>query len=515
MGYVQSLHKKTLVNLATRQPVLHSYPHLEPCRFNMRWVKCLFTVFILIFIVFHVSLRFSKIQPRLLRLRRRDFQNGSYVLDTKTLIERAEKALTEYHSPRYDYEQHARDLLSAYKLSPFIPLERNEPTYLCSTFIKWSSIWRSNSAAADDVSFVSESQKLLVQNILHTSAQHERSHEGAPFCDWVVVVYSNPSHLSEQDISQQLHHLVAKNRSFLLDKQQSITVLLAPSRDDESQANKFYSECESYITTPTDHFSYNKTSHPSPCRTLTPSQAIHYHNPLLYSKVAMLILLLNIIPRYKYVWLLDSDLSLDGFNSTRFVEVHQSLHRNIKDTHELHVPLPLVSQPLIHEDTQYYPYLQTKSWEGNQSVVMSDSGFIEIQAPLLYGPLLEWYIMSFIVPLYPVLHVLGADWGFDELFCSAARSFYRQIAHANANDTSFNESNSVCSIITAKGTSIHHHNSGEIAALLGGIDAKKSLNLALIDIVRRCYGNFAHNGFFEDTDPFSASGRKLYKQYVD
>ena len=57
------------------------------------------------------------------------------------------------------------------------------------------------------------------------------------------------------------------------------------------------------------------------------------------------------------------------------------------------------------------------------TLVAAETGFIEVQAPIVYAPFFIWFVRYFAVPLLGAAHVLGADWGLDALFCRAARMY--------------------------------------------------------------------------------------------
>ena len=56
-------------------------------------------------------------------------------------------------------------------------------------------------------------------------------------------------------------------------------------------------------------------------------------------------------------------------------------------------------------------------------VVAAHTGFIEIQVPLIDAALFRWYLLSFVLPMAVPAHILGADWGFDQLFCRVAKLY--------------------------------------------------------------------------------------------
>jgi len=149
-------------------------------------------------------------------------------------------------------------------------------------------------------------------------------------------------------------------------------------------------------------------------------------NHIVYPKALMFIFLLPYVEQYRYIWILDGDLNLQGFNAKRFLQIwHCSF---IQD--------PLIVQPVIAENTQTYKYLNQKSWtEHRDRVVAAHTGFVEIQAPVMDTHLFRFYVLSFVLPLVVPAHILGADWGFDQLFCNAAKLYDIFTSNYDTTDT--------------------------------------------------------------------------------
>ena len=139
----------------------------------------------------------------------------------------------------------------------------------------------------------------------------------------------------------------------------------------------------------------------------------------LYPKMLLIFYsLLHLTHRTKYTWVLDSDISLQHFDFAQFQKIVWHAFPN---------PL-ILAQPLIRGKTQSYPYLNRDYWLNQQSsavrnILAVESKFIEIQAPLFNTGFLVWYMVSFVLPLTLDLDRLGADWGFDQIFCRAAEEF--------------------------------------------------------------------------------------------
>lgn len=212
------------------------------------------------------------------------------------------------------------------------------------------------------------------------------------------------------------------------------------------------------------------------------------HNSLAYPKSLQYIYILDLLPAYERVWLLDSDISIVGFNVGDFLKAVDCAFPE----------QPLVAQPLIAESTQSYKYLNANAWIGT-AIIATSTDFVEIQAPLLDALFFDWFLRFFVVPLLAPSHILGADWGFDALFCNAARIFAQQNGRS--------ESEHVCMIVTA-GTPLRHLNRAALDETLG-YDLKKYLNNALMNIIQSAYPHVYQSGHDKSISPALFPARYL------
>jgi hypothetical protein len=387
--------------------------------------------------------------------------------------------IAEQQIPTMEYEAKAINLLNEFKVKAATEPKRRG--YVCSTFVKWKV----------------PTKKLLLQNMIATNG----------FCDWAIVVY-NPVNHTVSEIEKQLKFSLGINSSidnsishnqYKLDKTDTyksnigytgrFEVIVLDSKE------KFYQNCkpicEEYynrLVPISVRMSDKQNLEESQCDLIEDVKDVLY-NKALFSKIAMLMVLLPLTGRYKYVWVLDGDLSFRGMDLSWFRKLHQcALPRP-----------PLVSQPLVFEKTQSYRYLQRPSWQ-NSSILASSVGFIEIQAPLFDALFFEWFVFAFIVPLLPAMHILGVDWGFDEMFCTAASEFVAKVGGPEYPHTIY-ERHHVCGAIISNLT-IHHRNLGEIGSVIGH-EAKMNLNFGLMKILHKFFGSFAYHGLNTHVDPFN------------
>lgn len=404
-------------------------------------------------------------------------------------------AADESISSNVDYHMRALKLLQA--LPVHDGAKRTSHKYMCSTFVKWND----------------NSEDNLSKNILKSEN----------ICDWFVIVYdSNEKTFDEME--QSLHNKMRSMNNSVDIAQFHIEIVPAPSKEDGYEV--FHKLCDDYFTR---MLPGNNNWKATQCGFITNTTGLPY-NAKLYSKGALMMLLLPYLPKYEYAWLLDGDLTFEYMHVPRWKDIHQCAFEHI----------PVITQPLIHEQTQFYRYLHAPAWK-NSYALASEVGFIEIQAPLFNARYLEWFLTSCIIPLLPAMHILGADWGLDELFCTTAKEFlisqHRRITHARsqkaqkAQKVSVNESSMSSTLLSANMTtvttqqprffpcaiivdqqSIHHVNNGEIANSVGGIEMKRRLNFAFMHLVHRVFGRFAHNGLQRQVDPFNKDGhfKKIY-----
>jgi len=130
-------------------------------------------------------------------------------------------------------------------------------------------------------------------------------------------------------------------------------------------------------------------------------------------------------------------------------------------------------------------------------------GFIELQVPLFDASFFEWFVMAFIMPLLPSLHILGVDWGFDEMFCPTAQEFFLRTGHLRYGEGQFHREykQHVCAAVISN-LAVHHHNGAEIAKEIG-TTVKVYLNFGLMKIVHRCFGELAQHGLQHRLDPLN------------
>lgn len=198
--------------------------------------------------------------------------------------------------------------------------------------------------------------------------------------------------------------------------------------------------------------------------------------PLFYHE------LLPFLKNYQYALILDEDISLVSFDLLRYQQIHKcSWFPNLP---------PLISQGLIAEETQYYKYLLYSSWKNNDSyanIVMTETTFIEQQAPFFHALFLEWFIQYVMEPTFPLVRQTESAWGIDNTWCGAAFLFAKEILGYNM--TSYMP----CSLII-QSPPLHHNDGRTIKAQRVNTEYFKLLGNKMRDRYRYLYPSWYHSG---------------------
>jgi hypothetical protein len=435
--------------------------------------------------------------------------NEQFTEDTRKNLLKSARA----HVPQINFDKRIHDLSRYYSL-----LTRGtESKLLCSTFVELST-----TKVVDRV----------IDNIMKSSNQ----------CDWLVVVYGSDDQ-DEQSTTDDFYSKLNKARKndsqlrrgrpiehimtaavkleFVLPREKlldSVSALCKTHLTENMEITGLIDICDFSMLKVTDIAvdSPNGGAGSGQGTAISPSFT---YNALISPKSLMLLQFLPYLRRYRSVWLLDGDISLRDFDMRRFLNI---LRCSFAST-------PLVSQPLIAENTQTYKYLNSKGWAKSRAL-SSTAGFVEIQAPLMDSRFLEWYLLAFVAPMAGASHILGADWGFDRLFCNAASTFIREVlldvdyspfsrvderpAQTGSGSGAKQPPNSKhigCAIVTG-GTPLHHLNSQVTNSIMGS-DSKYALNMELVALIAAAYPNHVMNGKGPLSDPLhpEAVFRQVYE----
>lgn len=266
------------------------------------------------------------------------------------------------------------------------------PTVLCATFIELS--WKSIDRVILNMQQSVECRWLLIVYKVNSSDKIELMNY---FESQITVLFTNSiSSTSNSNGNSNSNNILyefifAPSRKVLLTQYLSLCLQQPP--------HNHYNHCHSLR-----QVSSSYSSIPIP------------FNGRIYPKILLFILLLpylsvgggtnevmdmnkgiNMDNKHHHVWILDGDISLEGFSLPEFMMIHHCALNGLR---------PLIAQPLISESTQTYPYLNSHSWnhhkmkkEGMMKEIASQTGFLEIQAPMIDALFLRWFIHSFVVPM--------------------------------------------------------------------------------------------------------------------
>jgi hypothetical protein len=294
-------------------------------------------------------------------------------------------------TPKGDVESRAIDIALRLHQSQTRNTSAKRKELLCATFLKITTVSMQN----------------LLENIGYSQSE----------CEWVVVVYAYNA--SEHDpIKQQFVHDLKE----LTNGKHQPVVHFEDSKLRRQSMSSVRQKVDDYRAKQLgrnhnidigDAYKFIDDNHKLKGHNLP-------HNRLYMPKSILFFWLLPYLMDYNTVWIMDGDISLSSFSFPTFREI---LNKGFDGKDEI-----LIAQPLIAESTQSYKYLNSVKWREseNSKVLAAKSGFIEIQAPVVDSRFFEWFILSFVLPLIIPTHVLGADWGIDQLFCRAA-GMYRAL----------------------------------------------------------------------------------------
>jgi hypothetical protein len=217
---------------------------------------------------------------------------------------------------------------------------------------------------------------------------------GGNRCDWIVVPYKpkNGAEKSESTWSTSFKEKIARTAS---ESKSTVTVL-----DDDKRISSTISNGDEL-------------------------------KPLLYHR------LLPYLQSYEKLWLLDEDISIEGFNFERYFGIWNcAFHQDS--------PAPCITQPLMI-GKELAPF-GNNGWKVfNDSIIAVKSAWIEQQAPILDAQFFSWFTLYFISPLYNEILKAKSDVGHDFTWCGAAKLW--NSIKSDAMNSSSMDPNPACAVI--------------------------------------------------------------------
>lgn len=128
-------------------------------------------------------------------------------------------------------------------------------------------------------------------------------------------------------------------------------------------------------------------------------------------KTVLYVDLLPILPNYRRIFLLDEDISLQDFEINEANAIWSCTF----------FPPPLITQPLIHEDTQYFKFVTYSHWK-KWNIQSSAVGIVEQQVPMFESIFFQWFVTRVLALGRHKSIKHGADWP-DRTWCNAAKAY--------------------------------------------------------------------------------------------
>jgi hypothetical protein len=231
-------------------------------------------------------------------------------------------------------------------------------------------------------------------------------------CEWAVVFYDGPSSaiqsfcgnastavnyapIEQNGKSQSLDHNNNINKV-----SSNVTVVHCRRAPDTINRPKVF------IPTSTDHGGVGV------------SQLLSTPKSVLYKE------LLPVLPFYERVFLMDEDIFLQGFRMKLFLRI-------LKCSFPAKAP-PLIVQPLILGSSQYFPYVNSDTWQKifkrtSKSVSAASVGLVEQQVPMFHAQFFEWFIRRVLSQTETIAAAQGVDQTHDRTWCRAADAYAQQV----------------------------------------------------------------------------------------
>lgn len=213
--------------------------------------------------------------------------------------------------------------------------------------------------------------------------------------------------------------------------------------------------------------------------------------------------LLPVLPRYKKVFLLDEDMSLQGFKVKEFLNIWNCAFN----------PQPLIVQPLIAENNQYLVFVNEKPWtEGiYKDVVASTVGYIEQQIPAFDAIFFEWFVRRVLSQTKDIALQYAMDWGHDRSWCNAANMYAREVLHWPL--TGFNHTvPSPCALITSRNTAVHHLNHHTMKIIRGRINMVRKNAFIVVQKYVDYFPTWVGMDMLNPNNPFNPENAEKFRQ---
>jgi GR25 family glycosyltransferase involved in LPS biosynthesis len=125
------------------------------------------------------------------------------------------------------------------------------------------------------------------------------------------------------------------------------------------------------------------------------------------------------VQEHENLWLVDSDINFEGFDLDEYM---------LRQTDAYMLQAPLISQPIIKQNTQYFLYWNNHNlWQyKHPDVAVAHSALVEFQAAMVNTKFFVW-LLATLQALVNMQQQLRSDWIFDDVWCGGAALYLEQV----------------------------------------------------------------------------------------
>jgi GR25 family glycosyltransferase involved in LPS biosynthesis len=127
------------------------------------------------------------------------------------------------------------------------------------------------------------------------------------------------------------------------------------------------------------------------------------------------------VQEHDNLWLVDSDINFEGFDLNEYM---------LRQTSAYVSDAPLISQPIIKQNTQYFLYWNNHDlWQQKHpDVPVAHSALVEFQAAMVNAKFFIW-LLDKLSGLVSMQQQLRSDWIFDDVWCGAAAMYLETVEY--------------------------------------------------------------------------------------
>lgn len=236
------------------------------------------------------------------------------------------------------------------------------------------------------------------------------------------------------------------------------------------------------------------------CRRSPDSYSSEHHTKTSIPKTVLYQELVPVLPNYHRVFLMDEDISLQGFNLTTFLDIWKCAFVGVQ-------PRPLIVQPLVAESNQYLMYVNEQPWKDGEwaDVMATTVGYVEQQVPFFDSIFFEWFVTRVLSQTKQYSLEYGIDWGHDRSWCNAAIMYTRDVLHWPAGA-------SPCALVTSRGTAIHHLNKMTMKIIRGNAAVFRKHAFLVVQKYVDLFPTWVGMDMLDPNNPLDPKNKDKFKQ---